>query len=34
MYPLENDDLTRYVNGTHVSGYWLSSKDLCKFGIT
>ena len=34
MYPLENDDLTRYVNGIPASGYWLSSKDLCKFGIT
>lgn len=33
MYPLGNGDLTRYVNGTPASGYWLSSKDLCKFGI-
>jgi len=32
IYPLENDDLTKYVNGTPASGYWMSTKDLCKFG--
>ena len=32
VYPEADDDLTRYVNGTPASGYWISSKDLCKLG--
>jgi hypothetical protein len=33
VFPVAKDDLTRYVNGTPASGYWMSAKDLCKFGI-
>jgi len=33
MFPITHDDLTKYVNGSPATSYWLSSKDLCKFGI-
>ena len=33
MFPVVQDDLTKYVNGSPATSYWLSSKDLCKFGI-
>jgi len=33
VFPIAQDDLTKYVNGSPASGYWLSSNDLCKFGI-
>lgn len=32
IYPTAEDDLTRFVNGTPASGYWVSAADLCKFG--
>jgi len=32
MYPIDNNDLTKYVNGSPSSSYWLSCNDLCKFG--
>lgn len=32
IVPIFNDDLTKYVNGSPATGYWLSTKDLCKFG--
>jgi len=33
VFPVAKDDLTKYVNGSPATGYWLSSNDLCKFGI-
>jgi len=33
VFPTATDDLTKYVNGSPASSYWLSTKDLCKFGI-
>ena len=33
IFPPAQDNLTQYVNGSSASGYWLSVKDLCKFGI-
>jgi len=32
-FPVAQDDLTKYVNGSPATSYWLSSNDLCKFGI-
>jgi len=33
VFPVAQDDLTKYVNGSPATSYWLSSTDLCKFGI-
>ncbi len=33
VFPTICDDLTKYVNGSPASGYWLSPNDLCVFGI-
>jgi hypothetical protein len=33
VFPVEQDDLTKYVNCSPGIGYWLSSNDLCKFCI-
>ena len=33
VFPNGKDDLTKYVNGSPATRYWLSSNDLCKFGI-
>jgi hypothetical protein len=33
VFPVAPDDLTKYVNGSPATSYWLSSNDLCKFGI-
>jgi hypothetical protein len=33
MIPIAQDDLTKYVNGSPATSYWMSSNDLCKFGI-
>jgi len=33
VFPVAHDDLTKYVNGSHATSYWLSTSDLCKFGI-
>lgn len=33
IIPLDPNDLTKYINGTPASGYWMSAKDLCKFGM-
>ena len=33
VFPIAQDDLTKYVNGSPATSYWLSSNNLCKFGI-
>ena len=33
VFPIARDDLTKYVNGSPATSYWMSSNDLCKFGI-
>ena len=33
VFPIAHDDLTKYVNGSPATSYWMSSNDLCKFGI-
>ena len=33
VFPVAHDDLTKYVNGSPATSYWLSTSDLCKFGI-
>jgi hypothetical protein len=30
--PIDKDDLTKYVNGSPATSYWLSANDLFKFG--
>lgn len=33
VFPIAQDDLTKYVNGSPATSYWMSSNDLCEFGM-